>query len=95
VSTRYVCNLIYELGVNRSHVAVHNWVQKAHLQPASTESADPLVIEEQVIRVDGDDHWLYGAVAPETTEIRQFRLFSVTMTDDAMVSGRDASTIPA
>jgi len=95
MSTRDASQILDELGVKPSHVAVHNWVQKAHLQPASTVSADQLAIEETVIRVDGDDHWLYGAVAPETTESRQFRLFSVTMTDDAMVSGRDASTIPA
>jgi hypothetical protein len=32
-----------------------------------------------VIRVNGDDYWLYGAVDPETNEILHFRLFLTTM----------------
>jgi len=27
-------------GINRSHVAIHNWVHKADLQPISTVSED-------------------------------------------------------
>ena len=28
-----------------------------------------------MIRVNGDDYWLYGAVDPEANEIQHFRLF--------------------
>ena len=31
------------LGVNRSHIAIHDWVHKAELQPVST------VTEEQIV----------------------------------------------
>jgi len=31
-----------------------------------------------VIRVNGDDYWLYDAVDPETNEILHFRLFLTT-----------------
>jgi len=31
-----------------------------------------------VIRINGEDYWLYGAVDPETNEILQFRLFPTT-----------------
>jgi len=31
-----------------------------------------------VIRINGDDDWLYGAVDPETNEILHFRLFPTT-----------------
>jgi transposase-like protein len=66
------------LGVQRSHVAVHNWVQKAELQPISPVSEDQLAVDEKMIRVNGNDYWLYGAVNPEPNEILNFRLFPTT-----------------
>ncbi|RMB08225.1 hypothetical protein ATH50_3638, partial [Haloplanus aerogenes] len=42
MSTRDASQFLDELGVQRSHVAVHNWVHKAELQPVSTVSADQL-----------------------------------------------------
>jgi transposase-like protein len=78
MSTRYASHFFDELGVQRSHVAVHNWVHKADLQPLSTVTADQLAVDEKVIRINGDDYWLYGAVDPETNKILQFRLFPTT-----------------
>jgi transposase-like protein len=78
MSTRDASQFLDELGVRRSHVAIHNWVHKADLQPVSTMSADQLAVDEKVIRIDGNDYWLYGAVGPETNEILQFRLFPTT-----------------
>jgi transposase-like protein len=65
MSLRDVSQFLDELGINRSHVAIHNWVHKADLQPASTVTADQLAVDEKVIRVNGNDYWLYGAVDPE------------------------------
>jgi transposase-like protein len=42
-------------------------------------SADQLAVDEKMIRINGNNYWLYGAVDPETSEILHFRLFS-TMT---------------
>jgi transposase-like protein len=53
-------------------------VHKAELQPVSTVSADQLAVDEKLIRINGHDYWLYGAVDPETNEILQLRLFSTT-----------------
>ncbi len=78
MSLRDASQFLDELGVDRSHVAIHNWVYKADLQPASTVTADQLVVNEKVIRVNGDDYWLYGALDPETNKILQFRLFPTT-----------------
>jgi transposase-like protein len=78
MSTRDASQFLDELGVQRSHVAVHNWVHKADLQPISTVSADQLAVDEKVIRINGDDYWLYGAVDPETNEILHLRLFPAT-----------------
>ena len=69
VSTQDDSQHLEKLGVHRSYVAIHNWVQKAELQPVSTVSADQLAVDEKVIRINGDDYWLYGAVDPETNEI--------------------------
>ena len=75
MSTRDASKFLEELAVKRSHVAIHNWVHKADLRPVSTVSTDQLAVDEKVIRVNGDDYWLYGAVDPEANEIQHFRLF--------------------
>jgi transposase-like protein len=66
------------LGVKRSHVAIHDWVHNADLQPISTVTADQVVVDEKLIRVNGEDHWLYGAVDPKTNEIIHLSLFPST-----------------
>ncbi len=42
ISLRDASPFLDELGVQRSHVAIHNWVHKAELQPISEVSADSL-----------------------------------------------------
>ena len=78
MSIRYASQFFDDLGVQRSHVAIHNWVHKADLQPISTVTADQLAVDEKVIRGNSDDYWLYGVVDPETNKILQFRLFPTT-----------------
>ena len=75
ISTRYASQILDKLGAHRSYVAIHDWVHKADLQPVSTISSDQLAVDEKVIRVNGDDYWLYGAIDPEVNKILQFRLF--------------------
>ena len=69
MSLQYTSKHLESLGVGRSHVAIHDWVHKADLQPASTVTEDQIAVDETMIRINGDDHWLYGAVGPETNEI--------------------------
>jgi putative transposase len=78
MSLRDVSQHLERLGVERSHVAIHDWVHKAHLQPISTVTADQIAVDEKMIRVNGDDHWLYGAVDPKTNEIIHLSLFPST-----------------
>jgi len=78
MSTRDASQHLEELGVQRSHVAIHNWVHKANLQPISTVTADQLAVDEKMIRLHGQDHWLYGAVDPNTNEILHVSLFPTT-----------------
>lgn len=59
-------------------------------------TAEQLAVDEKVIRINSDDYYLYSAVDPETNEILHGRLFfDDNKTDDAMVSGRALSTLPA
>jgi transposase-like protein len=41
-------------------------------------TADQLAVDEKMIRLDGQDHWLYGAVDPQTNEIHHVSLFPTT-----------------
>jgi len=67
--------LLEELGVRRSRTAVHNWLQKADLQPAGRESPDRVAVDQKSIRVNNEEYWLYAAVDPETNRILHARLF--------------------
>ena len=75
MSFRYASNFLDELGVDRSHVAIHDWVHKADLQPISTVTADQLAVDEKMIRLHGGAFWLYGAVGPKTNELLHVSLF--------------------
>jgi len=67
--------LLEESGVERSRVAVHNWVQKAGLQPASGRNPDRVAVDQKAIRVNDELYWLYAAVDPATNRILHSRLF--------------------
>jgi putative transposase len=66
------------LGVKRSRTAIHDWVRKADLQPVSETTPNHIAVDETVIQVNGQRHWLYAAVDPTTNEILHARLFPTT-----------------
>ena len=63
------------LGVDRCRSTVHNWIQKADLQP--TEGCDPnyVAVDETVIRVNDQRYWLFAAVDPDRNRLLHVRLF--------------------
>ncbi|MFC7166880.1 IS6 family transposase [Halospeciosus flavus] len=67
-------------GVERSRKAIHDWVQKADLQPASDAGPDQVALDETVIRINGQQFWLYAAVDPKTNKFLHLRLFTTTTT---------------
>ena len=76
-------NTIQELenfGVKRSRKAVHDWVQKADLQPTSNANPDHIALDETVIQINGQQFWLYAAVDPKTNRFLHLRLFTTTTT---------------
>ncbi len=64
------------LGVERCRSTVHNWVQKADLQPTAGADPDHVAIDETVIQLDDERYWLYAAVDPDTNCLLHVRLFS-------------------
>ncbi|QCC57181.1 IS6 family transposase (plasmid) [Natrinema thermotolerans] len=76
-------NTVRELekfGVQRSRKAVHDWIHKCDLQPATDASPNHVALDETVIRIDNQQYWLYAAVAPKSNELLHIRLFSTTTT---------------
>jgi len=69
---------IENLGVQRSRTAIHNWVQKADLQPTGTRSSNYVALDETVIQLETERYWLYAAVDPKTNEFLHVRLFPPT-----------------
>ena len=68
------------MGVKRSRKAVHDWVQKADLQPTSGKTPNQVAVDETVIRINNQQFWLYAAANPQTNELLHLRLFSTTTT---------------
>jgi len=69
------------LGVQRSRTAIHNWVKKADLQPATDSAPNHVALDETVIQVNDQRRWLFAAVDPETNEILHARLFPTRNTE--------------
>jgi transposase-like protein len=75
ISLQEVSKFLEEYVIDRSHVAIHDWVDKADLQPLSTVSGDQLAVDETMIRLNGQQFWLYGAVDRYTNEILHVSLY--------------------
>ena len=72
--------LLADMGVQRSRKAIHDWVQKADLQPADDASPDHIALDETVIRINSQQFRLYAAVDPDTNKFLHVRLFTTTTT---------------
>ncbi|MHC3378334.1 IS6 family transposase [Haloarcula sp. H-GB5] len=72
--------LLEALGVQRSRKAIHDWVQKADLQPDSGKSPNQISLDETVIRINDQQFWLYAAADPQSNELLHVRLFATTTT---------------
>jgi len=53
---------------------VHNWVQKAELQPLDGADPDHVAVDETVIQLNDEQFWLYAAVDPETNRLLHVKL---------------------
>jgi putative transposase len=57
------------LGVEHCRTTVHNWVQKADLQPLDGANPDHVTVDETVIQLNDERFWLYAAVDPDTNRM--------------------------
>jgi putative transposase len=83
--------ILERLGVKRSRTAIHNWVQKACLQPSCDGAPNHVAVDETVIQVNDERHWLFAAVDPEANEIPHARLFQTQATQLTVLFLRDSS----
>jgi putative transposase len=62
-------------GISRARSTVHNWVQKADLEPRGGRDPDKIALDETVVKVNGEQFWLVAAVEPATNVILHVRLY--------------------
>ncbi|MFW6385192.1 MAG: IS6 family transposase, partial [Halodesulfurarchaeum sp.] len=73
-------SVLESFGINRARSTVHNWVQKADLEPEAGRDPDKIGLEETVVMVNGEHFWLYSAVDVETNKNLHLRLYSTRNT---------------
>jgi putative transposase len=76
----YHFRILNSILIGSCRTAIHNWVQKAELQPTGDATPDHIVIDETVIQVNDERRWLYAAVNPETNKFLHVRLFPTRTT---------------
>ena len=67
-------SILDKLGVDRCRTTVHNWVQKANLQPLNGANPDYVAVDETVIQLNDERFWLYAAVDPDTNRLLHIKL---------------------
>ena len=55
-------------------------MQRADLQPVDGTNPDHIAFDEAMIRINGQQFWLYAAVNPDTNKFLHVRLFTTTTT---------------
>jgi len=56
-------SILDNFGTNRAHSTVHNWVQKADLEPrGGGRNPEKIALDKTVVKIDGENHWLFAAV---------------------------------
>jgi len=75
LSLSYTASGLYELGINRCRSTVHDWVQKADLQPTDNADLDHVAVDEILIQLNDVRYWLYAAVDPAPNSLLQVRLY--------------------
>jgi transposase-like protein len=66
--------------MERARSTVHNWVQKAGLQPNTGKQPNYIALNETVIQPNDQRYCLYAAVDPDTNEFLHVRLYPTRTT---------------
>jgi len=68
-------SVLEKFGVERCRSTVHNWVQKADLQPTDGKEPNHIAVDEIMIHLNDQRYWLYAAFDPDTNEFLHFKLY--------------------
>ena len=68
-------SILDTLGIDRARSTVHNWVQKADLEPLDGRDPDKIALDETVVKVNDERFWLNSAVDPDTNAFLHVRLY--------------------
>jgi putative transposase len=84
-SLRETTTILAELGVERSHGAVWNWVHRLADSVSDPPRASPsrIAVDETAVKVNGEWSWFYGAICSNTKLILDAQLFGRHGTDPA------------
>jgi transposase-like protein len=69
-------SILDRFGVNRARSTVHNWVEKADLEPRGGRAPAQIALDETVVKINGDRFWLIAAVEPNTNIILHVGLYA-------------------
>ncbi len=73
-------SILDNFGVDRCRSAVHYWVKHADLEPRAGRSPAKIALDETVVKIDGESHWLFAAVDPETNVILHVGVYTARTT---------------
>lgn len=68
-------SILERFNVDRCRSTVHNWVQKAELQPTDGRSPRHVAVDKTIIQLNNERYWLCAAVDPDTKKYLHVRLF--------------------
>ena len=76
-SVRETAAILAELGVERSHGAVWNWVHRLADSGRDPPTAKPsrVAVDETAVKINGEQSWLYAAIDIDTKLILDVALF--------------------
>jgi transposase-like protein len=75
LSLRNTVTILEKFGIDRCRSTVHNWVQKADLEPTGDRAPEKIALDETVIKIDGERFWFFAAVEPETNDFLHVGLY--------------------
>lgn len=67
-------SILNRLSVEHCRTTVHNWVQRAGLQPLNGANPDHDAVDETVIQLNSERFWLYAAVHLATNRLLHVKL---------------------
>jgi putative transposase len=84
-SVRETATILAELGIERSHGAVWNWVHRLADNGFDPATAQPsrVAVDETAVKINGEQSWLYAAIDVDTKLILDVALFGRHGTDPA------------